>query len=70
MKFSSLFKETSFNGTPTLKVTNFKAKTKQISFNNCMKSVNLEPFLFTNFLMKKTPIVKIVKTHYHNLKYL
>ena len=41
MKFSSLFKETSFNGTPTLKVTNFMAKTIQISCNSCMKLFNL-----------------------------
>lgn len=68
MRFSSAFKQSSSLKTKGFKTSNFSPKQKQICFDYAMKSVNLQHFIFTNFLFRKSPTLKLVRTQYFNLK--
>lgn len=67
MQFSSRFAPTTTLHTTGLKVSGFKTTTKKVNFDFAMNSVNLPSFDFTNFLVKKSPLVKFVRGEYIKL---
>ncbi len=67
MPFSSRFATTSTLHTTGLKVSGFKTTTKKVNFDFAMKSVNFPSLNFTNFFVKKSPLIKFVRGEYIRL---
>lgn len=64
MQFNSVFSNNNIFNSSSFKTSEFKLTNKKVNFSKAMKSVNFESLYFTNYLAKKSPLIKFVRKQY------